>query len=122
MNSVNLIGNLGNDPEVKYLNNEKGTCICDFNIAVSRYVNKEEKSNWIKCKAIGKTAENIGEYFKKGNKIGLTGEIVTDNWEKDGQKHSLTYVLINKFDFLTSKKAATEEKEKEIVNEDEIPF
>ncbi len=137
MNKVCEIGNLGQDPEVKYLDNEKGTCITTFSIAVPVYSKKENKDipNWFKCKALGKTAENIGEYFKKGHKIGIEGELRTDTWEKDGQKHSMTYILVNSFDFLTKKnnqeneghqkfgeEELTPENIDTLIGADEIPF
>jgi len=131
MNSTQQIGNLGNDPEVKYLDNDKGTCICNFSIAVPVYDKRknEDVPNWISCKAIGKTAENIGEYFKKGHKIGITGELRNDQWEKDGVKHSKTYILVSHFDFLTKKEGATGQQEyaedeltDDLIGEDEIPF
>lgn len=133
MNTVNLIGNLGNDPEIKYLNNDNGTCACSFNIAVPRWNKKEnrEEPNWIKCKAYGKTAENIGEYFKKGHKIGITGEIVHNTWKNEqGENRSMTYILVSRIDFLTKKedkpteqvKYAEEEYTDDLISEDEIPF
>lgn len=131
MNNTSVIGNLGNDPELKYLDNDKGTCICNFSIAVPVYDKRknEDVANWISCKAIGKNAENIGEYFRKGSKIGITGELRNDVWEKDGVKHSKTYILVSRFDFLTKKedekgqqKYGEIELSDDLIGEDEIPF
>lgn len=138
MNKVCVIGNLGQNPDIKYLDNDKGTCIANFSIAVPVYNSKEgtDIPNWFKCKALGKTAENIGEYFKKGHKIGIEGELRTDTWEKEGVKNSMTYILVNHFDFLTKKEGQEDNQEpqkfaekeltpteaEELINEDEIPF
>jgi len=144
MNSVNLIGRLGQDPEIKYLDNENQTCICTFSISTKRFSKKENKDipNWIKCKAFGKTAENIGEYFKKGHLIGISNsELITDSWKNEqNETRSMTYVQVNKFDFLTKKEDSensngqqrygtteqppenTSDFSDELIGEDEIPF
>lgn len=138
MNSVNLIGNLGKDPEIKYF--ESGTCKCTFSIAVTKYMGKDKdpKTVWINCEAWGKTAETIAEYFKQGNKIGIDGSLDTDTWEQDdGTKRSKTFVLVDKPHFIEKKKdgvtqqAATPKTKEpdpvpapveDEIDEDEIPF
>lgn len=141
MNTVNLIGNLGQDPEMKYF--DSGTVVCSFSIALASYDKKEQKetTDWVLCKSWGKTAEVVGEYVKKGHKLGVCGSLKTDTWEKDGKKQSKTYVLVSRVDLLTSKKDGepgerqTHTKQNnngndeslvqfgdELIGEDEIPF
>ena len=75
MNSINLIGNITNDLELKQGNsNGYDWSLLNFNIAINKWQkNKEDKAIFIKCVAGGKTAEIIAKYFKKGSKIALTG-------------------------------------------------
>ena len=142
MNSVILIGNLGQDPEMKYFGS--GSKVTKFSLALRGYSKKEEKevTDWVSCEAWGKTAELIGEYCKKGHKLAIEGSLKTQKWEdNDGNKKSKTFVLVNRVEFLTSKKqseqpegqpAETEQQEPEqqqFVNpddyfiwSDEIPF
>ena len=105
MNNVTLIGNLGQDPEMKYF--ESGSKVTKFSLALNSYNKKEEKevTDWVNCEAWGKTAELIGEYCKKGHKIAIEGSLKTQSWEDDkGNKRSRTFVLVNRIEFLTSKK------------------
>lgn len=108
MNNVSLVGNICFDVEVNYLPGENATAVFKNTVAVRRkFKNKETgeyESDFIRVKAFGQTAENIGKFFNKGNKIGVVGEIRTGSYEnKDGQRVSTTEVIINDFDFVTSK-------------------
>ena len=107
MNSVTLIGNLGQDPEMKYF--DSGAKVTKFSLALNSYNKKEEKevTDWVNCEAWKKTAELIGEYCKKGDKVAVEGSLKTQNWEDDnGNKRSKTFVLVSRIEFLTSKKQA----------------
>ena len=119
MNSVNLIGNITKDPDLKYT--QSGTAVASFAIAINKvwFVNEEkkEKVSYIDCTAWGKLGENISKFFKKGNKIGIEGELDQQTWDdKDGNKRSKLHVIVNKFDFCNSanKPAAPE-------NNDDVP-
>lgn len=152
MNHIALIGNLGQDPEINWRNykdsngEEQALCTCSFSITVPEWSKKEKKEipNWIKCKATGKTAENIGEYFKKGSKIAVEGRIKTDTWKNEANENrSTTYVQVSSFNFLTkksdsdqssdednhseqpksgSKSAPKKAEYSDEIGEDEIPF
>jgi len=120
MNNVNLIGNLGQDPEITWKNftnaegKEEAFCTVLFSVAVPEWSKKEKKNipNWIKCKAAGKTAENIGNFFKKGSSIAIEGKIKTDTWKNEADENrSMTYVSVNKFDFLTKKDDANSQQQ-----------
>ena len=107
MNSVILIGNLGQDPEMKYF--DSGSKVTKFSLALRGYSKKEEKevTDWVSCEAWGKTAELIGEYCKKGHKLAIEGSLKTQKWEdNDGNKKSKTFVLVSRAEFLTSKNSA----------------
>lgn len=83
-----------------------------FNVAVDRKLSKDkrqeaEKNNqptadFIGCIAFGKTAENIATYFRKGQRIAVSGHIQTGSYEKDGQRIYTTDVVVDSFDFVES--------------------
>lgn len=100
MNNVNLIGRFGNDPETLTRKGSNG----DFESLMSSIAvnsnDKKDESYWIDIHAMGKTAENIGKYFKKGDRIGISGEL-TNYKDKNGiTRYS---VKVNNFDFIEKK-------------------
>ena len=107
MNSVNLIGNLVRDPELK--TTAKGVYMCRFTIGVRRdYVGAdgERASDFINCIAWRKNAENICKYLSKGKKVGIKGTLQSSSYEKDGRKiYSLDVVCDEKggVEFLSPK-------------------
>ena len=101
MNSVNLVGRLTRDFELKYAAN--GNAYGKTSIAINRKFNKDE-TDFINCVAFGKTAELISQYIKKGDQIGIAGAIQTGNYEKDGVKHYTFDVIIENITFIGGKK------------------
>lgn len=103
MNNVVLVGNLVRDPEVK--GGDKP--VCRFTVACSRSFKNAEgnyDSDFISCVAFGKTAEFVEKYFKKGQKIGVTGEIRTGSYTKDdGSKVYTTDVSVSNVEFVSKK-------------------
>tara|TARA_R110000782_G_scaffold113266_1_gene203283 strand:- start:159 stop:617 length:459 start_codon:yes stop_codon:yes gene_type:complete len=102
VNKVILVGNLGNDPEMKYASN--GNAIANLSVATSEsWTNKntglkEERTEWHSVSIFGKVAEVAGKHLKKGSKVYLEGQIKTDSWENDkGEKQSKTKVVISGF-------------------------
>ncbi len=97
LNKVMLIGNLGKDPEVRYLS--KGQAVANFNIATSSVWKdaegkKQEKTEWHRVVAFGKLAETCGEYLAKGKQVFVEGRLQTREWEdKNGQKRWTTEVV-----------------------------
>lgn len=105
MNSVQLVGRLTRDPEVRYANKEKSTAIARFTVACDRKFKKdgEQASDFISCVALGKVAEFVERYFFKGSSIGINGRIQTGSYEKGGQKVYTTDVLAESVEFVGSK-------------------
>ena len=98
-NNVNLVGRFTTDVDLKYTNN--GMAIADFSLAVDR--NKEE-TDFIRCKTFGKTAENIANFFKKGDLIAVNGSIQTGKYTNKEQRTIYTTdVVVDTFAFLQSK-------------------
>ena len=111
MNSVNIIGRLCADPELRYLANGNNTAVATFTLAVDRNLSKDKKAeaerkgqataDFINCKAWGKTAETLANYVTKGKLIGVSGRIETGSYEhKDGYRVYTTEVVANKVQFL----------------------
>lgn len=105
MNSVNLIGRLTKDPEIRMT--QSGTKNCSFTLAVNRMVKKEgyPDADFINCVAWNKMAELMAQYLHKGSQIGVEGRIQTRNYEnKQGTKVYVTEIFVNSIQFLGSKK------------------
>jgi len=123
LNRVILIGNLGRDPEVKYL--PSGQAVANFSVATNeRWQNKEgkteERTEWHRIVVYGKQAENCGEYLSKGRSVCIEGRLQTREWDdKNGQKRSTTEIVANRVVFLGSK---GEGAAKEAVAEEEIVY
>lgn len=99
MNSVNLVGRIGNDLVLN--KTESGKSVLKINLAVRR---KQDKTDWFNCVAWNGTADSISQYFKKGNMIGITGQLYTEDYTPDnGKKQTLTKIFVNEFTFIESK-------------------
>jgi single-strand DNA-binding protein len=98
-NKVQLIGNLGNDPEI--INLESGKMLAKFSIATNdSYKNaqgeKVTDTQWHNVVAWGKTAEIIEKFVTKGKEIAIEGKLTTRAWDdKDGNKRYTTEVVCN---------------------------
>ena len=105
MNSVQIIGRLTKDIDLRYA--QTGTAIAMFTVAVNRrYKNQngEQEADFIRCKAFKKAAEILAQYTGKGSQIGIEGTIQTDSYDgQDGKRVFTTDVIVNNFDFLDSK-------------------
>ncbi|AJR02957.1 single-stranded DNA-binding protein [Siansivirga zeaxanthinifaciens] len=98
-NKVQLIGNLGNDPEI--INLESGKTLAKFTIATNESYknNKGEKitdTQWHNVVAWGKTAEIIEKYVTKGKEIAIEGKLTSRSYDdKDGNKRYITEIVCN---------------------------
>jgi single-strand DNA-binding protein len=93
MNSVNLVGRLTKDPELKNL--PSGVAVARFTLAVDRLVKKEGQptADFIQVQVWAKTAENAAKYIKKGSLVSVTGRIQTGSYDgTDGKKVFTTEV------------------------------
>ena len=104
MNSVQLHGRLTKDIELR--TNTNGTEYCNFSIAVDRYMgkDKEKQTDFIPCKAYGKTAALLNTFFGKGKEIVASGTLHLDKYEKDGEMQNYIYVSISQVEFCGSAK------------------
>lgn len=111
VNKVLLIGNLGRDPEVRYL--PSGNPVANFSIATSenytdRNGAKQERTDWHNIVVYGKQAELCGQYLKKGRQVFVEGRISYRNYEaKDGSgKRYITDIVAQRVQFLGGRTGA----------------
>ena len=105
MNVSILIGRIATDLELKQTTS--GGVYTAFNLAVSRHKKEDgtQDADFIRCKAFGKTAELVSQYMHKGSRLGVVGTIQTGNYQnQEGQTVYTTDVLVNRIEFLESKK------------------
>lgn len=106
MNSVQLVGRLARDPDVKY--SQDGKAHARITLAVDRRYRKdgEQNADFISCVAFGKTAEFVEKYFRKGMRMGLNGRIQTASYKnQEGNTIYTTDVICENIEFVESKKA-----------------
>lgn len=105
MNTVQLVGRLTRDIELKFT--ASGTATGSFNLAVNRnFTNQqgEREADFINCVIWRKAAENLANWTRKGSLIAIDGRLQTRSYEnKHGQKVYVTEVVVNNFDLLESK-------------------
>jgi single-strand DNA-binding protein len=112
-NKVILVGNLTRDPELRYT--PKGTAIAKIGLAVNRvWTNeageKKEEVTFVDVDVFGRTAENVGQYMRKGRPILIEGRLRLDQWDdkQTGQKKSKLGVVAETVQFLGSAPGAGE--------------
>ncbi len=99
INKVILIGNLGGDPETRYLPN--GNAVTNLTLATSdswrdkQTGQMQERTEWHRVSFFGKIAEIAGQYLRKGSKIYIEGRLQTREWEKDGVKRYTTEIVVD---------------------------
>lgn len=99
VNKVILIGNCGQDPEVRYTPN--GNAVCNLSIATDESYTpkggqKVEKTEWHRIVIFGKVAEVAGQYLRKGSKVYIEGKLQTRKWQdQSGQDKYTTEVVVD---------------------------
>ena len=107
VNKVILIGNLGRDPEVRYM--PDGGAITNISIATTenwkdKNGEKQEKTEWHRVAFFGKLAEIAGEYLKKGSQVYVEGRLQTRKWQdKDGNDKYTTEIVADRMQMLGSR-------------------
>ncbi len=108
VNKVILIGNLGQDPEVRYMSN--GGAVCNVTMATSESWKdkntgeQQERTEWHRVVFYRRLAEIVGEYLKKGSKIYVEGKLQTRKWQdKNGQDRYTTEIIANEMQMLDSR-------------------
>ena len=116
MNSINIIGRLTREPELKYIP-QTGKAVLNAGIAVDRGLSKAKKqeaeakgqptADFIDIVAFGGTAEYIANYSTKGNRVALTGKLQTRSYtNKEGKNVKITEVVVDSVDIIDYKERA----------------
>ena len=108
VNKVTIIGNMGNDPETRYLPN--GGAVTNITLATSESWKdkttgqQQERTEWHRVCFFGKLAEIAGEYLRKGSKVYIEGSLRTRKWQgKDGQDRYTTEIVASEMQMLDGK-------------------
>ena len=140
INKVILVGNLGQDPEVKFT--AGGAAVTTLSIATSdSWKDKDsgmdkERTEWHRVVLWRRLAEIAGEYLKKGSKVYVEGQLQTRKWEQEGQTRYTTEIIARDIQFLDSRGSANtlnqegaatkEEPAPDVpesgIDDDDIPF
>jgi single-strand DNA-binding protein len=121
VNKIILVGNLTRDPELSTV--PSGVSVCKFSIAVNRRQSKDgtretDFFNIVVWRTIG---ENCAKYLKKGNRVGVVGEMHFRNYEQDGVKKTYSEVVADEVEFLTPK-GGDAGGEMTPISDDSLPF
>ncbi|NLW90250.1 MAG: single-stranded DNA-binding protein [Syntrophomonadaceae bacterium] len=106
LNTVNLIGRLGQDPGESLRYSQTGTAVMRFTLAVNRRPDQNGNSvtDWIDCVTFGKVAENMAIYLEKGSQVAVEGRLQVRNYQtQDGQKRKAVEVVAASVHFLGKK-------------------
>ena len=104
VNKVIIVGNLGRDPELRYI--QSGQAVANFSVATNekwkdKEGNNQERTEWHRIVVWGKSAENCAQYLQKGRSVYIEGKLQTREWEdKEGNKRSTTEVVAQTVQFL----------------------
>lgn len=107
LNKVQIIGNLGRDPEIRYL--PSGGAVADISVATTatwkdKDGEKKEHTEWHRCTFFGKLAEVVGEYLKKGAQVYVEGRLQTEKWQdKEGNDRYTTKIMADRMLMLGGK-------------------
>lgn len=107
VNKVILIGNLGRDPETRFL--PSGSAVANISVATTdtwkdkTSGEKKEATEWHRVVFFGRLAEIVGEYLKKGSQVYVEGRLQTRKYEKDGQDHYSTEIVADTMKMLGSR-------------------
>lgn len=107
VNKVILVGNLGKDPEVRYM--PSGDAITNITLATTdswkdKNGEKQEKTEWHRVAFFGRLAEIAGEYLKKGSQVYVEGRLQTRKWQdKEGQDRYTTEIIADRMQMLGSR-------------------
>ena len=127
LNKFLLQGRMVADPEVKQT--QSGISFLEFTVAWSEKYKETETPLFQRCKAWRNTAEFVGKWFRKGQEILVEGHMVTETWDKDGQKQSRNICNVEKVNFCGPASKVSEKTDTSAVNtwvndisDEELPF
>lgn len=122
VNKVTIIGNLGKDPELKFMPN--GDAVCNFSVATTdtwkdKDGAKQERTEWHNIVMYRKVAEIAGEYLKQGSSVYLEGRLQTRKWQtKEGQDRYTTEIVADLMQMLGKKSEGEQTNSKPAAKKD----
>lgn len=133
LNKVQIIGNCGRDPEVRYT--QGGDPVANFSLAATEKWNgkngPEGRTEWFNVTAFGKRAAVVKDYVSKGRQVYVEGKLQTEDWtDKDGNKRKSVKVIASNIILLGSRGDKTNDRETVAqdqpqdfqVSDDDVPF
>ena len=130
VNKVILVGNLGRDPEMRYM--PSGDAIANFSIATTdtwkdKQGQKQERTEWHRISMFGKLAEIAGQYLKKGSQVYIEGRLQTQKWvdKETGEERQRTEIVADRMQMLGGRSTASENEQPSVQeqkpNEQNVP-
>jgi len=120
LNRVEIIGNVGKEPEMRFT--PSGKAVASFSVAVNSKFGEEESTEWFNIVAWSKLAETCNQFVTKGQQVYVEGRLQTRKWDdKEGQTHYRTEVIANRVLFL-GKREDKEESTEQNIEQEEVPF
>lgn len=107
VNKVIILGNVGNDPEVKYMPN--GNAVANITVATSETWkdkntgDQQEKTEWHRVIFFNRLAEIVEQYVKKGSKLYIEGRLQTRSWEQEGVKRYTTEIVASEMQMISTR-------------------
>jgi len=103
MNVVMAVGNLGKDCDLKY--GQNGKPVLSFSVAATTGFGDFEHTEWFNCVMFGERTEKVAQFLKKGQMVGITGQLQTRSWEdNEGKKHYRTEIVANEMIMLSDRR------------------
>lgn len=119
INTVAIAGNVTRDAELKYTNS--GAAVCEVSVAVNDKYKDTDKVYYFDATLFGKFAESVQKYLLKGTPVAITGKLVQDRWEKDGQKRSKVGIVVDQLQMFGRKGQAVTEGDVQQTFVDDVP-
>ena len=121
INTVNLVGRAGREPDVRYF--ESGSTVANFTLAVNRRT-RDEEPDWFNLEIWGKQAPVAADYVRKGSLIGITGSLKIDSWKDktSGEDRFKPVIRVDRLNLLGSKRDNENTSNNASSNSNEIPF
>ena len=112
VNKVILVGNLGNDPETRYM--PSGSAVTNLSVATNeswkdkQTGEQKDRTEWHKVAMFGRLAEIAAEYLRKGSQVYIEGKLRTRKYDKDGQTHYSTEIIADQMQMLGSRQGQSQ--------------
>ena len=121
INTINLVGRAGREPDVRYF--ESGSTVANFTLAVNR-IGKSDEPDWFNLEIWGKQAQIAADYVKKGSLVGITGSFKIDSWKdkNTGEDRFKPVVRVDRLNLLSSRKEADNSNFSNNNNSGDVPF